>query len=135
MRTRGMSTANPRGPAAAQRGLVVGRRFAGGFGSGFTDELAFACVPVFGAAFFFAAGVFPVVATAPEETRDECLVRCRVFFGAAASAIDDSANAAIRTATNIFIVLRTIPVLPRRYSRRSAYDSTASLWMAFNAFA
>src|SRR5437764_14598055 len=65
----------------AQRGLVVGRRFAGAFGSGFTVAFAFACVPLFGAAFFFAAGVFPVVATAPEETRAECLVRCRVFFG------------------------------------------------------
>src|SRR4051812_17631789 len=128
MRTRGMSTANPRGPAAAQRGLVVGRRFAGGFGRGFTVALDFACVPVFGAAFLFAAGVFPVVATAPEETRDECFVRCLVFFGVAASAIDDSANAAIRTATNIFIVLRTIRAFSRsgRYFRGSAYDNTAS---------
>jgi len=95
------------------------------FAPGFAAAFALAC---FFAVFFFSAGFVPVVATAPEETRDECLVRCRVFFGAAASAIDDSANAAIRTATNIFIVLRTIRAFSRsgRYFRGSAYDNTAS---------
>ena len=51
-----------------------------------------------------------------DDTRDECLVRCLVlFFGVAASAVDVSANAAIRATTSIFIVLRTI-----RIDRRSS---------------
>jgi hypothetical protein len=50
-------------------------------------------------------------AAAPDATRDECFVRCRVvFFGVAASATDDSAKAAISATTNILIVLRTIRI-------------------------
>jgi len=56
------------------------------------------------AAFFFAAGL-AVLAAAPDATRDECLARCRVFFGAA-SATEDSAKAAIIATTSIFNVLR-----------------------------
>src|SRR5476649_1614654 len=97
---------------ARQRGFVVGRRFAGAFlTAGFCAAL-FACTRVrdlAAAAFFFAAGFLPAVAGAPDTTRDECFARClTAFFGAAASAIDDSANAAISAATSIFIVLRTI---------------------------
>jgi hypothetical protein len=91
--------------------LVVGRRFAGAFfNAGFFADPAdgFARVPDFAAgAFFFAAGCLPVVAAAPDDTRDECLARCLVFFGAAASAIEeDSANAASRATTSIFMELR-----------------------------
>jgi hypothetical protein len=53
-----------------------------------------------------------VVGAAPEATRDPCFARCRVFFGAA-SAIDDSVNAAIKASITIFIVL-AILVLPKR---------------------
>jgi cytochrome bd-type quinol oxidase subunit 1 len=95
-----------------QRGLVVGRRFAGAFfaAPACAAPLAFACARA-GAvtAFFLAAGFLPVVALAPDETRDECFARWRVFFGAAASAIDVvSANAAISAITSIFIVLPAI---------------------------
>jgi len=89
-------------------GLVVGRRFAGAL---FAVDLcaeapafARACV----VALFFAAGFLPVVAVAPDATREECFTRCMVFFGAAASAIDDSAKAATSATTSIFIVLRTM---------------------------
>lgn len=59
-----------------------------------------------GAGFFFAAGFVPVVAAAPDDTRDECLVRCRVFAGAAASALEHRAHAATSVTTSIFSVLR-----------------------------
>jgi hypothetical protein len=59
-----------------------------------------------GPGFFFADGFVPVVAVAPDDTRDECLVRCRVFVGAAASAIEDRAHAATSVTTSIFSVLR-----------------------------
>jgi hypothetical protein len=48
----------------------------------------------------------PAGAGAPEATREECFVRCLVFFGVAACAVDDSANAATSATTNILIVLR-----------------------------
>jgi hypothetical protein len=54
----------------------------------------------------FAVGFVPVVAAAPDDTRDECLVRCRVFVGVAASAIEDRAHAATSVTTSIFSVLR-----------------------------
>jgi hypothetical protein len=97
---------------ARQRGFVVGRLFAGAFlTAGFCAD-RFACARVrdlAAAAFFFAAGFLPAVVEAPDVTRDECFVRWRtVFFGAAASAIDDRANAATSATTNIFIVLRSM---------------------------
>jgi hypothetical protein len=88
-----------------QRGFVVGRRTGGAFF--FAVDPAFA--PVCEAeAFFFAAGFLPAGTGAPEATREECFVRCLVFFGAAASAVDDSVSAAISATTNIFNVLRTM---------------------------
>ena len=92
--------------------MVVGRRFAGAVlaaGVFAFPAGALARVPDFAvAAFFFAPGFLPaVVAAAPDDTRDECFARCRVFFGAAASAMEeDSANAAISATTSIFIDLR-----------------------------
>ena len=96
-----------------QRGLVVGRRVAGAFFPGApacAALFAFACAPACAVvAFFLAAGFLPVVALAPDDTRDECFARWRVFLGAAASAIDVvSANAAISATTSIFIVLPAI---------------------------
>jgi hypothetical protein len=89
-----------------QRGLVAGRRATGGaFFFAVDPAFARACEP---AAFFFAAGFLPVCTGAPDETRDECLARCLVFFGAAASAIDDIVNAATSATTSIFSVLRTM---------------------------
>ncbi len=60
--------------------------------------------------FFFGVGLFAGVVETPEATRDECFTRCRTarFGGAAASAIDDSVNAATSATNSIFIVLRTI---------------------------
>ena len=87
--------------SSLQRGLVVGF-FVVCFAA------RFFVAPGFVAAFFFAAGALAVVAATPDDTRDECFARCRVFFGAAASAIDDSANAAIKAINRAFMVLRTI---------------------------
>ncbi len=84
-----------------QRGFVLGRRFAGVFFVVLALALGRA-----GAGFFFADGFAAVVAAAPEETRDECFVRCLVFVGAAASATEDSAHAATRATTSTFSVLR-----------------------------
>ena len=88
--------------SSLQRGLVVGF-FVVCFAARFFVAPGFVA-----AAFFFAAGALAVVAATPDDTRDECLARCRVFFGAAASAIDDSANAAINAINRAFMVLRTI---------------------------
>jgi hypothetical protein len=89
------------------RGLVVGRLVVEVF-----FAAGFFVVPglVATACFFAAADFFAAVAAggAPDDTRDECLARCRVFFGAAASAIDDSVKAAIRAINRAFIVLRAI---------------------------
>jgi hypothetical protein len=82
--------------------LVAGRRATGAF--------RFAVDPAFARArelAFFFAGFFPVCAGAPDDTREECFARCLVFFGAAASAIDDIVNAATSATTSIFSVLRT----------------------------
>ena len=65
-----------------------------------------ACARALAAAFFFPAGVFAAGATAPDDTRDECFARWRVFFAEAASATDDRANAAMSTTTSVFSVLR-----------------------------
>jgi hypothetical protein len=83
--------------------LVVGRRTAGAFF--FAVEPAFARVCE-AEAFFFVAGFLPAGAGAPEATREECFVRCLVFFGAAACAVDAIANAATSATTNILKVLR-----------------------------
>ena len=101
--------------------------FAGAFfAAGFEAvEFAFADVPD---GFFFAAEfVAPLgAAAAPDDTRDECLVRCLVvFFGVAASATDVSAKAAIRATTSIFIVLRTIRIDLRSNRTGLRKDSTA----------
>jgi hypothetical protein len=88
-------------------GFAAGAFFAAGFEA---VEFDFADVPD---GFFFAAELVALLgaAAAPEDTRDECLVRCLVlFFGVAASATDVSAKAAIRATTSIFIVLRTIRI-------------------------
>jgi hypothetical protein len=95
-------------------GFVEG--FAGAFFAAGFDvvEFGFAVVP---AGFFFEAELVALLgaAPAPDDTRDECLVRCLVvFFGVAASATDVSAKAAIRATTSIFIVLRTIRIDLRR---------------------
>jgi hypothetical protein len=91
-------------------GFVEGLGFAAGafFAAGFAVvESAFAGVPEG----FFGAEFVPVVGAAPDDTRDECLVRCLVlFFGTAASATDVSAKAAISATTSILIVLRTIRI-------------------------
>jgi hypothetical protein len=110
-------------PVSVKRWAYVGRRYYLGFvdGCGFAAgaffaagfeavELPFADAPD---GFFFAAEFVALLgaAAAPEDTRDECLVRCLVlFFGVAASATDVSAKAAIRATTSIFIVLRTIRI-------------------------
>ena len=101
------------GQAVRQWGLVVGRRFAGVFlAAGLCDvealALVLAPVPAFATAFLFVAGFLVVVAAAPDATRDECFTRCLVFFGVAASAIDDSANAATSAATSSFSALRAM---------------------------
>ena len=137
-----MSRPEPRRPRTSpgrrQRGLVLGRRFAGAFfvvvvvlalalgrgGAGFFFAAGFVAAGILipfliafvvlalalgraGAGFFFfAAGFVPVVAAAPDDTRDECLVRCRVLVGVAASAIEDRANAATSATTSVFSVLR-----------------------------
>jgi hypothetical protein len=92
-------------------GFVEVFGFAGAFlAAGFDEavELALAVVP---AGFFLGVVCVALVGAAPDETRDECLVRCRVlFFGVAASATDDSAKAAIMATTSIFIVLRIIRI-------------------------
>jgi hypothetical protein len=88
-------------------GFAAGAFFAAGFEA---VEFDFADVPD---GFFFAVEFVALLgaAAAPEDTRDECLVRCLVlFFGVAASATDVSAKAAIRATTSIFIVLRTIRI-------------------------
>ena len=122
----------PAGPlsSARQRGFVVGRRFAGAFLAGAFGVVAFGVVRVrvpeaAAGAFFLAAGLpavpllFEAAPDPPDATRDECFVRCLsgFFGGAAASAIDDSANAAMSATNSIFIVLRTI-----RTSSRSECD-------------
>ena len=95
---------------SSQRGLVAGRRFAGAFFAAGAFLAALACALAFPvAAFFFAAGFLPVVA-APDATREECFARCLVLFGAAASALDDSANAAMSATASIFMVLRIMAV-------------------------
>jgi len=88
-----------------QRGFVAGRRATGAFFLAVDPVFARACELD---AFFFAADFLPVCTGAPDETRDECLARCLVFFGAAASAIDDIVNAATSATTSIFSVLRTM---------------------------
>ena len=94
-------------------GLVDGCDFAGAFfAAGFVAvELDFAGVVD---DFFLAPAAFvdeAAGAAAPDATRDECFVRCRVvFFGVAASATDDSAKAAISATTSILIVLRIIRI-------------------------
>jgi hypothetical protein len=96
---------------AGQRGFVVGRRGAGALFTavGFDAEArAFARARAPAGFFFFVAALFPTGAAAPDATREECLTRCLVFFGAAASATDESATAAISAATNVFILFRTI---------------------------
>jgi hypothetical protein len=82
--------------------LVEGWRFAAGFlGSGLCVVLL-ACD--FDAAFLRTVGFFEAGAAAPDETRDECFARCFVvFFGVEASAIEESANAAISAATSSLI--------------------------------
>jgi hypothetical protein len=91
---------------------VVGLRFVGGrLPVGVCIE-RFVCERVcerVGGVFFLTAGFRPVVLDAPEETLDECLVRCLTVFFGAASAIDGSANAAMSANTSIFKVLRSIP--------------------------
>jgi hypothetical protein len=101
--------------------------FAGAFfAAGFEAvEFAFADVPD---GFFFAAEfVAPLgAAAAPDDTRDECLVRCLVvFFGVAASATDVRAKAEISATTSIFIVLRTIRIDLRSNGTGLRKDSTA----------
>jgi hypothetical protein len=61
-----------------------------------------------------------VVSAAPDATRDECLARCLVFAGVAASAADDIAKAAINATTTILIALRII-----RSSSRREVDSNS----------
>jgi hypothetical protein len=89
-------------------GFVVGRRGAGALRatSGLCDEACALARARAAAARLFVSGLFASGTTAPEATRDECLVRCLVFFGAAASAVDESAKAAMSATTSIFIVLR-----------------------------
>jgi hypothetical protein len=58
-------------------------------------------------AFFFGVASVPEVAVAPDDTRVECFVRCRTFFGAA-STVEASVHAASNATSNIFIVLRTM---------------------------
>ncbi len=88
--------------------MVVGRFFVAFFAADFFAVPGFAA-----AAFVLAAGFFAAVAAgaAPDDTRAECFARCRVFFGAAASTIDDSVKAAISATNRAFIVLRAIPPL------------------------
>jgi hypothetical protein len=110
--------------------LVVGRRVAGAFFAiGFwAVALALAWVrDLATGAFLLAAGVLPGVAVAPDATRDECFARCLVFFGAAAaSAIDDSANVAMRATMSIFSVLRTMRTSSEASGwNGSGYDNTA----------
>jgi hypothetical protein len=108
--------------------LVVGRRFADDFfapvdffaADFFAVEVfpaavfavdRFACAPARAfevpAPFFAVAAFVPVVAAAPDDTRVECFVRCRTFFGAA-STLEASVNAASSATSNIFIVVRAI---------------------------
>ena len=91
-----------------------GRRFAGVFFTEGRCVVAPAWARALAAAFFFAAGVFAAGATAPDDTRDECFVRWRVFFGVAPSAIDDSANAATSATTSVLSVLR---IMGRYYNK------------------
>jgi hypothetical protein len=116
--------------AEGQRGFVAGRRFAGAFFAAGALALARARVRAFAVAFFFAAGLRPVVA-APDATREECLARCLVFFGAAASALDDSANAAMSATSSIFIVLRIMAVTitrPADERRRQRSQCDLLVW-------
>jgi hypothetical protein len=100
-----MSSPTRQGVRRRQRGFVVGRRTAGALFFAVEPALARDCEDE---AFFFAAGFLPAGTGAPEATREECFVRCLVFFAAAASAVDDSVNAATSATTNIFNVLRTM---------------------------
>ena len=78
---------------------------------------------------FFDVVCLPVVAVAPDETRDECLVRWRTAFFGAASAIDAIAKEATIATSNIFIVLRLIGALPGGSCEWSAYDNaSAAAW-------
>jgi hypothetical protein len=86
------------------RGLVVGRLLVVFVAAGFLAAPDFVAV----ALCFVDAGFFAAAAGAPDDTREECFARCRVFFGAAASAIDDSVKAAIRAINRAFIVFRAI---------------------------
>jgi hypothetical protein len=83
----------------------------------------FACAGVLAfdlaGAFFFVVALVPVVAATPDDTRVECFVRCRTFFGAA-STLEASVNAASNATSNLFNVVRTMTFPPVRYDSSSA---------------